>query len=300
MKFFLSTLIFFALTCHLYADAYLSEDRIYYSADSYKIDYENEVIYANGHATFRKEDKVVNADRIIIYYAQGQKWAQLFKNVVVLNKIDNNSISGDYGEVFFNEDSYTIKGNTVYADKEIKITSDSISTFKGEESTFSGGVQYTDRNYEITAPVLSIVNDIATFKNESVALHIESGDRIHCDSISFNTNTGDAVFHEQVLYVQEEAEEGDPLLLRSDTVRYFQESDTYIFLGNVFVLNRDFAVQSAIARYIRDAGILKASGNIVLQENEKYTYCNNANYDENTGKTVLYNKVNGILFNIGD
>ena len=201
---------------------------------------------------------------------------------------------------FFNEDSYTIKGNTVYADKEIKITSDSISTFKGEESTFSGGVQYTDRNYEITAPVLSIVNDIATFKNESVALHIESGDRIHCDSISFNTNTGDAVFHEQVLYVQEEAEEGDPLLLRSDTVRYFQESDTYIFLGNVFVLNRDFAVQSAIARYIRDAGILKASGNIVLQENEKYTYCNNANYDENTGKTVLYNKVNGILFNIGD
>ncbi len=297
MKFFLFTLVFFALTFHLYADAFLAEDRIYYSADSYKIDYEDEIIYANGHASFRKEDKEVYADRIVIYYAKGQKWAQLFNNVVVLNEIDNNRISGDYGEVLYNEDIYTVKGNTVYTDEEIEITSDAVSTYKGEESMFSGDVRYIDSNYEITAPVLSIVNDIATFKKESEALHLESGDMIYCDTISINTNTGDAVFLERVLYVQEEEEGEDALLIRSDTVRYFQESNTYIFLGNVFVLNKDFSVQSTVARYMSDAGILKASGDIVLQEDEKYTYCNNANYDENTEKTVLYNKVNGILFN---
>ena len=146
MKFFLFSLIFFPLTFHLYADAYLAEDRIYYSADSYKIDYENEIIYANGHAFFRKEDKVVNADRIVIYYAQGQKWAKLFNNVVVLNEIDNNRISGEYGEVLYNEDIYTIRGNTVYTDEEIEITSDAVSTYKGEESSFSGSVQYTEEH----------------------------------------------------------------------------------------------------------------------------------------------------------
>ncbi len=162
-------------------------------------------------------------------------------------------------------------------------------------------MRYTDSNYEITAPVLSIVNDIATFKKESEALHLESGDRIYCDSISINTNTGDGVFLEKVLYVQEEEEEGeDALLIRSDTVRYFKESGTYIFLGNVFALNKDFTAQSTVAWYMSDTGILKASGDIVLQEDEKYTYCNNANYDENTEKTVLYNKVNGILFNARD
>jgi hypothetical protein len=51
---------------------------------------------------------------------------------------------------------------------------------------------------------------------------------------------------------------------------------------------------------MREAGILKVSGNIVLQEDERYTYCNNANYDENTEKTVLYNKVNGIFFSTRD
>ncbi len=137
MKFLIFTLIFFALAYHLYADAYLAEDRIYYSADSYKIDYESEIIYANGHASFRKEDKIVNADRIVIYYAKGQKRAQLFNNVVVLNEIDNNRISGEYGEVLYNEDIYTVKGNTVYTDEEIEITSDTVSTYKGEESMFS-------------------------------------------------------------------------------------------------------------------------------------------------------------------
>jgi lipopolysaccharide export system protein LptA len=220
----------------------------------------------------------------------------MFNNVVLLNEKDNNRISGDYGEVLYNEDIYTVEGNTVYSDGEIEITSDKISTYKGEETTFSGSVQYSDGDFEIKAPVLSIISGEAAFKEKSEAMHVESGDRIYCGTISFNTKTGDAVFMDDVLYVQNEEEGEDPLLMRSDTTRFFQESDTYLFLGNVFVINEHFTAQSSVARYIRGEGVLNVSGNIVLQEGNKYTYCTNANYDESTEKTVLYNKVNGILF----
>jgi len=36
----------------LIADAYLAEDKIYYGADSYSINYEKEIITARGHAFF--------------------------------------------------------------------------------------------------------------------------------------------------------------------------------------------------------------------------------------------------------
>jgi lipopolysaccharide export system protein LptA len=284
------------MACCLYADAYLAEDRIYYSADSYKIDYDNEIIYANGHASFRKQDKIVSAERIIIYYTKGQKRAELYKNVVLLNETDGSRISGDYGEALYNEDIYAVEGNTVYADGDIEITSDRISTYKGEETRFSGNVRYSDGDYEIKAPILSIAGDEATFKSKSEALHVESGDMVYCDSISFNTKTEDAVFQDNVLYEQSEKEGEDSLLMKSDTARFFRESDTYIFLGNVFVLNNKFTAQSSVARYVRNERILNVSGNIVLQEGDKYTYCTSANMDENTEKTVLYNKVSAVLF----
>ena len=245
---------------------------------------------------FRKHNKIVNADRIIIYYARGQKKAKLFNNVVFLNEQNKNRISGDYGEVLYNEDIYTVEGNTVFTDGEIKITSDKVSTYKGEETAFSGNVEYSDGEYEIKAPILSIMDDEAAFKKKSEALHVESGDIIYCGTISFNTKTGDAVFLDDVLYVQNEEEGEDALLMKSDATRFFKQSDTYLFIGNVFVLNKDFTAQSSVARYNRNEDVLNIMGNIVLQEDDKFTYCTNANYDEKNEKTVLYNEVKGIMF----
>lgn len=301
MKLILFTWIFFIAACLLHADAYLSEDRIYYNADSYHIDYDNEIIYANGHASFRKEFRTVNADRIIIYYSGDQKRAQLFNNVIVVDSDNNATVTGDYGEALYKEELYTVEGNAVFFDEERTVKSEKIRTLAGEETYFTGGVFYSDDEYDIKAPSLNIIDDTATFKSNVEALHRESGDTIYCESITYNSETGNIIFLENVFYVQGEGEEGErAFLMRSNAVRYFQEGDTFVLLGDVFVLDGEFTVQSSIARYLRDIGVLRVSGDVVIQEDEKYIYCNNANYDRNTGKTVLFTSVRGLLLEYHD
>ena len=296
MKLILFTWIFFVIAYLLYADAYLSEDRIYYSSDSYHIDYDNEIIYANGHAFFRKESKTVNADRIIIYYSDDQKKAQLFNNVIVIDADKNTTVMGDYGEALYKEGLYIIEGNVVFTDEERTIKSEKIRTLEGEGTLFTGSVFYSDDEYDIEAPSLNIIDDTVTFESNVEALHRESGDTIYCESITYNSETGNMIFLEKVFYVQGEGEEGErAFLMRSNAVRYFKESDTFVLLGDVFVLDGEFTAQSSIARYFRDIGVLRVSGDVVLQEDEKYIYCNNANYDRNTKKTVLFNSVRGLL-----
>ena len=48
---------------NLPADAYLAEDRIYYGADSYNINYKDEVINAKGNAYFRRANLSIRASR---------------------------------------------------------------------------------------------------------------------------------------------------------------------------------------------------------------------------------------------
>ena len=94
------TVIFFkiGIPVYTYADAYLSEDRVYYGADSYTVDYDKKVIHALGHAFFRKQQKTIHADKILIHYAKDEKKAFFFNNVVIKNRADESQIHGNYGE----------------------------------------------------------------------------------------------------------------------------------------------------------------------------------------------------------
>ena len=54
--------IFFISFTAANGDAYLSENDIYYGADSYQINYEKEIITAEGHAFFKKDSKLLTAN----------------------------------------------------------------------------------------------------------------------------------------------------------------------------------------------------------------------------------------------
>jgi lipopolysaccharide export system protein LptA len=284
----------------LNADAYLSEDRIYYGADSYTVDYNKEIIYAERHAFFKTETRQVNADKIIIYYSKNKKRAEFFENVVLRDLKKVVQIKGKNARAFFKEDIYEVEGDAVYTDENRQINSQKIRTVGknggSEETRFSGDVRYSDEAYVIHAADLFILEGLSEF-NENVEVHDrEEGDHIYCGSLSYFEETGDIIFLDDVLYIQkEEKENEESLIIKSNAIRYFQENDIFLLLGNSLILNGELSIKASTAKYFRKEGILKASGQVVVNDGKKYIYCNDLSFDVDAKKVVIYNSVRGLF-----
>jgi len=292
--------IFLLTSLYSYSDAYLSEDRVYYGANSYTVDYEKEVIYANGNAYFKKGSKIVNANRITIYYSENAKKAYFFKDVIIKNFDDNSKITGKYAEAKFNEDYYIIEGKTLYTKDSLSISSKQIESKKNGTYNFSGDVIYNDESYEIKSQDLSIDRKVSEFKNSVVAIDINSKDTIFSDFMKQLSDSGNIEFHGRVLYLQNSGgndgnEENNLLVINSENAKYFKEKDVYILQGDVYITDGINTLCASIARYYRSENILNAIGNVVLFDKEKYVYCSNINFDLNTKKIIFYTDVRGIF-----
>ena len=278
------------------ADAYLSEDRVYYGADTYTVDYEKKVINAVGHAFFRKETRRVDADRIVIHYEENRKVAYCYGNVVLGDRRDGSRIDGNYAEARFREDFYFIEGDAVYSDEKRRINAQRIESWKEEGYRFLDDVRYNDGTYVITAASLHVNDDTALFRGETHAEHIESKDSIRCDEITYSLSSEDVTFQGRALYIEGAGEkEENTLVIRSDVMRYFRDGDLFVLIGNTFMLNGSYSIRASVVRYRRTGKVLEAEGDVVVWDTDKYVYCNNLDYDVNTDRVVFFKEVKGIF-----
>jgi lipopolysaccharide assembly outer membrane protein LptD (OstA) len=280
----------------IFADAYISEDKVYYGADSYTIDYEREIIYAKGHAYFKKEDRRVQADRIKIYYSRDKKKAEFFNNVRVQDITQLSEIRGDYGEALFKKDTYIVEGNATYTDEKRTVSAQRVQRLKDQRILFSEDVVYSDGIYEIKASKLDISGDTAEFTSDVDVLHLESGDIIYCNSLTYLMDLENVTFQGEVLYLQKEDQEGkDALVMRANGIRYFKDQDVFLLLGDVLILTESFTMNTSIARYMRNERKLESTGDIIVSDRTNYIYCNRLSYDEQTKRIIYFNTVQGIV-----
>lgn len=280
----------------LHADAYLSEDKVYYGADTYTVDYDEKVINAVGSAFFRKEKRRVDADRIVIHYAQKKKIAYFYGNVILTDERNGSRITGKYAEAKFREDFYFIEGETVYRDKKKSIASRRIETREQEGYRFIDDVVYNDGVYEITASALTVADDIAVFEKGTHAVHLKSHDSIDCDEISYMLESEDVTFSGEALYIEREGSlEENTLVIRSDVIRYFNEGDLFVLVGNVLVMNGTYNLRSSVVRYHRSEKLVEAAGDNVVWDGKKYVYCNNLEYDVSEDRVLFLTDVKGVF-----
>ncbi|KPJ81985.1 MAG: hypothetical protein AMS17_19210 [Spirochaetes bacterium DG_61] len=278
------------------ADAFISEDRVYYGADSYTIDYEKEIIHAKGNAYFTKDDKKVKADRIEIYYAGKKKKALFFRNVVVQDQKRKSEVRGDFGEALYRENLYRIEGNAVYTDPERTVQARLIEKRGEEETVFSGNVFYRDTEYEIGASQLKITARSASFISDVEVLQLASGDRVHCSILDYSMPSRDITFQGEVVYLQKDGgESNSPLIMKSKGIRYFHDQDMFLLLGDVLIMTSDVSMNTDVARYRRRVKKLEATGDVVVRKKNRYVYCNNLEYDFETGKLIYSHSVRGIV-----
>jgi len=278
------------------ADAFISEDRVYYGADSYTIDYEKEIIHARGHAYFEKGNRKVQAGRIEIYYAQNVKKALFFQNVLVQDSSQESEVRGEYGEALYNVNVYRIKGNAVFTDPQRRVSARMIEQRKDDETIFSENVVFTDSEYEIRSSQLLITGKVAQFTSGALLKDLSSGDTVHCNMIEYFFSSGNVTCQGDVLYQQKETNEvTEPLVMISKGVRYFHEEDFFLLLGDVYVLKGAISLNTDIARYERSGGMLEAHGDVVVREHGRYVFCKSLSYDIEKKKLIYSNSVQGII-----
>jgi lipopolysaccharide assembly outer membrane protein LptD (OstA) len=291
-------LIFGAIGYPLFADAYLAEDKIYYSADSYSVNYEDEIITARGHAFFRKKDTTVYARKIVIHYAKQEKRAFLYGNVRVVNAMEKFTITGDYGEARYLEEYYFVQGNGKYRDSERTIEADKIESSEGKLYTFTGGVVYTDSSVRVSARTLRVDEQKrAYFRGDVHTLFQESGDEVFCDTIRYFSETGSSEFHGDVLYVQKKDENDHSLVVRSDMMRYSGESRLLVLVDHVFMMNGEYTVYAPLARY--QDGVFNTVGDTIVIRGRDTIFCKGLIYAVDPGTVELTGSIRGIFVRRG-
>ena len=267
---------FSLLTEHnLPADAYLAEDRIYYGADSYNINYKDEVINAKGNAYFRRANISIRASRIVIHYGKNEKRAYFYDNVRLHDTDTDYTLIGDYGEGYFNVDHYFITGNVVFTDEERKIAAQRAETEGLEEIIFTDNVFYSDEDMNIASQQLTLwKKEKALFQNEVHAMYIEKGDEIFCGRLAYHFETGDQEFKNEVLYIQRERtdEKRDPFIIRAELVQYDHEKELYLLMDRVFATDGIYSLRGALVKYFREREALESIGNTVINDGLRTVY----------------------------
>jgi lipopolysaccharide assembly outer membrane protein LptD (OstA) len=270
----------------MYADAYLSEDRIYYSADRYDIDYGREIITAEGNATFRREDIIVRAQKAVIHYAEGKKRAYFYGRVRMENSREGYTVGGNYGEVHYEKRYAFVKGDAFYRDGERSVR------------RFTGDVVFRDAAVTVTSGTLLVRGEEeAIFAGDSRVRFEETGDRLFCRTLSQNIRTGVSEFSGDVIYFEaENAEERrSPFIIQAGVIRYHPDSDSYICLDHVRAVNEEYTLIAPVLRYDRRREKITTEGESVVRSGSSTVYCTNLTFDVETGTTEFSGEVKGFV-----
>lgn len=300
------------------ADAYLSEDKVHYGADSYTVDYDKEIVYAKGHAFFRKGERSVFGDRIVIYYGRQEKRALFYDHVLLKDQDGGYRVTGERAEARFAQEYYRVEGNSVFEDAARTVRS-SVIELRGERDIlFSGEVRYSDARYEVSAPLLRLHEGVALFEKGSgagvEALEAESGNRVYCDSIRYDEKSGDLLFTGNVLFFQGERtrstgskSSGMPqksasleksaslFVLRADEIRYLREGDTFYLSGNVYLFDGSFSLSAPEAEYVRASGVVAAKGGTTLRQGARTIRSASMKVELDTKRLIFFDEAKGVF-----
>jgi len=285
--------LFFIPFHFVFGDAYLASDRIYYSADTYSVDYEKKIITATGNAYYRKEQTEVKARKVVIHYAEEVKRAYFHDDVVLFDRETGREIRGAYAEAYYNDDYYFVRDNGSYRDGERVITSGLIESLGEGRYTFTDDVVYTDDNVRVDSAKLEVLSDdTANFTGDVRAESLEDGDEIFCDLIRYGIDTGDGHFQGDVLYI-EHGENG--LVLSAEVLKYFNTEDYFILLEDVQVLSGEYSMGGSFVKYYREKRLVESQGETVVFDGEKTIYSGSMQLYLDLNKLSFLGGVRGII-----
>ena len=290
--------IFFLTEQNLAADAYLAEDRIYYGADSYNINYKDEIINAQGNAYFRKEGMTVKASRIVIYYAAEEKRAYFYDRVQLLDSETGYVLRGDYGEGYFNDEVYILTGNVSLIDGERQIQGQRAETQGLEIISVTENVVYSDEQTTITAQRLDLwKEDKARFQDDVHAVFNETEDEVFCRRLTIFLDTENQEFRDDVLFIQRKStgEHADPFIIKAELVTYEKETDFFLLLDSVFATDGRYSLRGALVKYFRDREILESVGNTIINDGGRTVYCDRLLLDVSNSDISFTGSIQGVI-----
>ncbi|MFW6138751.1 MAG: LptA/OstA family protein [Spirochaetota bacterium] len=298
---YLLVMVVWVCTNAVYADNENQQQKIHYGGDTYTIDYRNEIIYARGNAFFEKGKYTLAADRIQIYYAETEKRLEAYGNVVLKEQGEAVRVSGDHGTAFYGDDIYIIEGSAVYREKDTTIQAQQIKSSGEQKYWFDGGVRYTDPGYEIYSQSLNVSEQVAGFEGVEKALFTASGDVVYCQSIEYFLNSGNITFRGHTLYIQKpDSEQHNPLISQSGALKYLKQSQSFILMDRVYIVNGQLELSAPLVRYYRDSEVMEATGSVTAYDGSKYIYCQKIRIDAGAGQMSFYNSVNGVISSSGE
>jgi lipopolysaccharide assembly outer membrane protein LptD (OstA) len=286
------------------ADAYLSEDDIRYSADTYRINYQDKIIRALGNAQFTRGMLRIDAETIVIHYAEDQKRAELSGRVTIRHSGEGITVTGSSGEVRYLQQYARVSGGAQFTDGERTIRSRVIETWNWETHRFSEQVEYRDGRVQIDSGALQVEpagpeesgseDTRARFERVSRVVFVESGDRLFCSTIVYYQSSGVAEFSGEVLFRRNQSEEtGRPLVLQAQVVRFHPETDLLMCIGDVYALSGRYTVRAPVARYFRESETIRADGGVTARRSSAVLEGASLLIDLATGRIELQDSVQG-------
>ncbi len=257
----------------VYCDAYLADSNIYYGADSYEIDYENEVITATGHAYFRKGTKVLKANRIVIYYAKDESKAEAYGAVRLYDKSDGASVSSSYGEAFFKDSIYVLKGSVKYRKEDIRISSDNLKAYSEMDGNnvydFYKNCSFENNEYVITSETLRITTDRASFVGRVKVKSKVKTEVIYGKRLEYDLQSGDTIVTGDVVYENGENE----ILLTAGYIHIFRNEEKIYSTNGVFIVSKDYNILADTMIYKENKAVFDSRGDVVISNDKTIVYC---------------------------
>jgi lipopolysaccharide assembly outer membrane protein LptD (OstA) len=282
----------------LAADAYLAEDRIYYGADTYNINYKEEIITAKGNAYFRKGSASVFATRIVIHYGEKEKRAFFFNKVRLLDKETAYELRGDYGEGYFKEDFYIVTGNVMFIDREKRILAGRAETKSLDDFYFTEKVTYSDESVIIRSQSLDLSkDDSALFKDDVHTVFLKNGDELYCRTLTHFFETGNDEFRDDVIYIQRESsnEDEEPLIIKAELVQYNHDDDFFLLMDGVYATDGSYSLKGLMVKYFRDQQVLESIGSTVIHDGQRTIYCDRLFLNVAEGEITFFNSIQGVF-----
>jgi lipopolysaccharide assembly outer membrane protein LptD (OstA) len=288
----------------LHTDAYLSEDRIYYGADSYRVNYKDEIINARGNAFFRRDDFSIHSREVVIYYGEDKKKATFHGDVVMRDVENRYQLYGDYGEAYFREERFLVLGNVVFINDTRRITAQRGETRGMKNFTFSETVEFSDTQVTIMSQTLEVQQDnTVVFRDDVRAEFIESGDVLYSRVLTYDVETGDSEFRGDVIYMQgmgtgtreKNTQDGGQVLVRSEVARYISADSLLLLMENVYVTDGEYSLRAPMIKYFKERNFLESVGDTVIFDGRRTLYCDRMELDLETQSLEFFGSIQGVL-----
>ena len=281
---------------YLFGDAYLAEENIHYGADSYKINYEKEIITARGNAYFKKGNKLILADKIVIFYSKDISKAECFGNVILKDKDNNSIIRGHYGFVKYSQKLYYLSGNVSYSREDVSISSDKLFYYSKENLyIFQDNVFYKNDNYSITSDKLEIDINKAEFYGEVVLVNNEKSEILSSRYMEYSLKDDNSLFKGNVIYQSSSPE--NLFLVYADAIEFMKDLNTYYLINNVFIISNSYRINADFMVYDKNKDYLKAIGNVIAR-NKKFQVRGDTYTIDNINKEIdVLREVRGVYKN---